>query len=681
VNSEGSLVFSNFFDDTGTIDLRDSSSSGLTFCALLGCNGVDGVEVHLLNDAFIDNDLLLDASSGRNLIDGGDIARIGTGDAYAGLNLVNLANATFVDSQYLLVTLNAFQDVNGDIVFPSWESFFGGMQSSTPATVDMENTADVGNNLTLTTESGANDIEADDSSTETGNAQAYANIVNQLNKTLVGGGGVTLMFRVNGSWAGQLFGAPDGVALHEDDGLVYLTGNDGSLVSGPQTEVHGASSALINNNGTLSALTGENDIRDARYGEVDTGNAYVGANVVNIANANVIGRNWILAIINIFGDFNGNISFGRPDLWVGEQVDVPSRIENGSDLTYKFTVINNGDAPATNVRLKDVFDKAHLSILDSSLDFERGPSGELLWDLGTLLAGGAIEVTYRARVKDTSPGTDMTNTVRASQRETDNNPSDNTDTATVTTSGNPAPSGGPVLPGVSQASVSLERNTADFRVEGTNRTVTQELTLTSRIDRSMFGVVLLDRLYGPDGKLLRSEMWPVGELESGETVKISYDLTFGDNAPVGSYTLTTELRSSEGSVYTLPNNGKILFLPGIESPQGVFETIFEVVPDGNLLSGEVKKAVSRLARVDNAHQRKVVVEMVKPQQVAEEPAPRVEDNDSQVAAAVASDTDLPRPLYPLAASALLALVVYSIVEMRRRWFSDTDKEQEVAEVT
>src|SRR5690606_5105190 len=107
--------------------------------------------IQLSNDAYIENNLLIEASSGGNLIEGGGSALIDTGDAYAGLNLINVANTNVVDSSYLLVTLNAFQGVNGDIVFPSLSEFFRSLRDSatSPRTVDIESNGSIENNLAI----------------------------------------------------------------------------------------------------------------------------------------------------------------------------------------------------------------------------------------------------------------------------------------------------------------------------------------------------------------------------------------------------------------------------------------------------------------------------------------------------------------------------------------------------
>jgi uncharacterized repeat protein (TIGR01451 family) len=64
--------------------------------------------------------------------------------------------------------------------------------------------------------------------------------------------------------------------------------------------------------------------------------------------------------MNIFGDFNGNISFGRPDLWVGEKIENTANTLKGSIVKYRYSLLNNGDSPATQIKLSDAYDAGHM---------------------------------------------------------------------------------------------------------------------------------------------------------------------------------------------------------------------------------------------------------------------------------------------------------------------------------
>ena len=121
-------------------------------------------------------------------------------------------------------------------------------------------------------------------------------------------------------------------------------------------------------------------------------------------------------------------------MWIGQQVETPSFIKNGSELTYKLTVINNGDSDATEISIENEFNSDYLEIIDSTHEYSSESSNKMVWRVPSMPAGAATEITYRARVKSVRAGTDIVSEVFVSERETDNNEADNRDTITVTTS-------------------------------------------------------------------------------------------------------------------------------------------------------------------------------------------------------------------------------------------------------
>jgi hypothetical protein len=575
VNSEGVVLFSNFFDTVkGAIDFRQYFGSMMDLgCSLVSCQGND-VVVNVDNNASIDNEILVSATSGNNEINGAGNATIETGDAYAGLNLINVANTNLVDSNYLLVTLNAFQGVNGDIVFPSLSQFFNTLAqgATTPEVIDINSSAAVNNNVNVDANSGDNTATGvGGGSINTGNSQSSSNVFNQLNSSLIGGQSVSVVFRVHGNWAGEVFGAPDNLAWTAgDDGSIYLfdvggTGGSGSL------NMYGTSTARINNNVNVVALTGQNAITDAETAVISTGNAYAGANVINVANANVIGRNWILAVINIFGDFNGNIAFGRPDLWVGGQVDVPRKIQNGSVLTYTYTIINNGDSPASNVRFITDLNGEYLNVTDASTEYVQEAGGVMQWQLGTIPAGAATEVSYSAVIQNTDRGTTITNEARVQGRETDNNNADNKETLTVKTDKKKDGEGIRIELGKTTRTTAVteetemhgltleaKRLTPMVSMNIGNSSTEQRLVLKNTTGSVAKNVILHDILKDDQGTLIRDEAWHLGDVLAGEEIELSYIISFNPSAKYGEYTLDTLIRGENTSV-DFKGNGKIVY--------------------------------------------------------------------------------------------------------------------------
>jgi uncharacterized repeat protein (TIGR01451 family) len=580
INSSGVILFSNFFDYIqNNLDFRNASSSifdGL--CGSSGCSG-DQANFNLGNDAFIRNLLSISARSGGNSIVGGATSTIQTGDAYAGLNLINVANTNFVDSEYLLVTLNAFQGVNGDIVFPSLSNFFNSLRGSS-GSVAISNDAEVDNSANVDSSTGGNSVDGN-GSIATGDSHSSSNVFNQINTNLVGGANVSILFRVYGKWVGDVFGAPDNLKWTQgSNGSIYLfdTGSatTGGAASSSQANFNGSNKAVIDNDVSVIALTGNNAITGAGTGLISTGNAFAGANIVNIANSNIVGRNWIMAIINIFGDWNGNIAFGRPDLWVGEQIGAPQEVHQNDVLNYKLTVINNGDSPATIVKLYDDNISENLSIINSSIAYARDEHGRLVWDIGNLPAGKAIEINYQAKVlKDIEA--DITNTITVIARETDNNVADNSDTASVRikaksiarpgghrrsssggSSGKAIAKGQVLGTSTSNSIITALRSDPLSMLKDRKLPVHQKLVVSNPSDATAKSVLLRDTLRSPQGKIIHTEVWNFGDVKPHEEITVTYDVQFNDSAAKGFYNLSTTIESDNGKTVGTGINGLIL---------------------------------------------------------------------------------------------------------------------------
>lgn len=566
VNSSGNALLLNYVDPvTGPIDLRTGTpvfASSSPVCALIACAGTGGVSVNLASGANIKNAIVLSATSGGNLIDMGSTtgsASIHTGNAYAGLNLINLANTSIVDSNYLLVTMNAFQGVKGDIIFPSLTNFFSSLlHHLSPGSITASDTGNVANNVSTDAQTGGNSANASSSLISTGSATSGGNVFNQINTNMLGGSNIAILFRVQGTWAGNVFGAPQGLQwVQGPGGTIALFNADPGSGSGSASlaQLTSSSTAKINNDVSVIALTGQNRIQNAQSALITTGNALASANVINVANTNIVGKNWIMAIINIFGDFNGNISFGQPDLWVGEQVDVPSFVSNGSQASYKFTVINNGDAPATNVELTDTYDQTHIQVTGSSAPYTTTLSGQHVWKLGTIPPGGAVEVTYQGTVQNTSPGTAVTDTAKVSEVETDHNLADNTDTSTFNAS---VPSGGggslyfapadttAIASSTQSAQLSVSRTDPNASSQN-GAPVHQQVTILNTSNVASIPVVVHDILTAPDGTQVYDQHWDIGSLAGGDAVQLAYDANFSAGAPSGTYTLSTVIDDEKGN--------------------------------------------------------------------------------------------------------------------------------------
>ncbi len=234
------------------------------------------------------------------------------------------------------------------------------INSDTNNTTNQTNNGEVNNDLTLTADSGNNKTSGNtggDSYITTGTAEVAGNVLTFLNNNLSGNiiYGVVNIF---GDLIGDII-LPESAlsafacATCGQDTYLANTGNGSNSdnsVSSDQTvnnTYNQINSADINNNLILDATTGGNSASGNTGGDVyiKTGNVNVLAQVLNVANTNIIGGDMWLVIINRAGQWIGQI-MGAPQgsLFAGSQGTEFSVNENG-----EITAVNSGNgANSTN---------------------------------------------------------------------------------------------------------------------------------------------------------------------------------------------------------------------------------------------------------------------------------------------------------------------------------------------
>jgi len=564
VESNGFLyLLNNFLQSLGHIDLRlftPSETPPDNPCGTPTCDDLAStLSVETENDALISNVVIVRSSTGSNSATGSD-ALINTGNAYAGANVVNIANTNIINSNYLLFAFNNFGGWNGDLIFPNsdfFSSFFTPAFLGGGANVSNTNSANIENEVETSAETGENGAEGDGSLIETGNAVAGSNVTNVVNTNLFNSPTFFVVFRIFGSWNGSVFNAPEGISWAETPSGIELFSNDGASepasatgfgeAMGGNIDVETNNTANIRNNVKVFALTGENKATSANGdASIDTGNAYAGANVLNVVNSNIVSSNWIIALINIFGDWGGNISFGQPDLWVATQVEGPETLSPGSEPIFHTTVANRGDASASNVRFNGNFDPEFIGFQD--MDYGEAYS----WDLGTLAPGEIKEFSYNARVSNGLPYGDtlVDHAFEVSANETDGNPADNFDTVSLLTRRLQ-----PADRRISYESVTKSSTYPSLYITKINSATSTDITASSSVDYtivvtneggSAFEGILYDVLKDENGKIITKNEWELGEIFPNEEITITYTAVFNASTTPGVYTNTAWVEALGG---------------------------------------------------------------------------------------------------------------------------------------
>lgn len=192
------------------------------------------------NQAFIDNNLELSASTGGNTTSGntGGSSYLSTGDANTTAQVLNVANTNVSDGTTWLVLVNQAGNWIGQIMgAPAGSTYAGsaGTQFSTSPSgaitatnggngantnnttsvsqntqnaLSQTNNANIGNNLQLSANTGGNSTSYNtggDNGIQTGDANIVANLVNFVNNNVASNGKlVVTVVNVFGSWVGDL---------------------------------------------------------------------------------------------------------------------------------------------------------------------------------------------------------------------------------------------------------------------------------------------------------------------------------------------------------------------------------------------------------------------------------------------------------------------------------------------
>ena len=573
IDSNGFIGFLNYLFGDTVIDLRnifdmlmpgdrgygdDRSPCDLTHCA------DTTIDLNAINDntATIQNDLIVRAATGDNAAYAGSgHAGVTTGNAYASANAFNVANTNIVDSNYLLLSVNNFGDLSEDIVFPGMDYFLdlfsiGGGSLAQNTDINNDNTLALDNNVGTDADTGNNLVEGPNTTIDTGDSYSMTNVLNQVNQNLVGGTSLQILFQIHGDWNGEIYGLPDGIMWEETpQGIVLrqdpnyaLAGSGLASVGGNlrNLTIDNTNDASITNNIDVLALSGDNYAGSyAGSAGISTGDAYAAANVVNVANTNVVGQNWITAIFNIFGDWNGDISFGRSDLWIGGRAEsLTGGFGPGSRVRYTFTITNFGDLAATDVRMHPAFNRALLAF-DQFDGYDE--NGDGVWDIGDMAPGDSKELTYDATITEDLPigYTPINVDATVGGNENDGNISDNTESLTVNAKfGNLIRGGGRVLR-VEDAKLKVEKKLVSEDNEITaSSTAEYEIIIKNR-GGPAYHAKVHDVIYAPDGSAIHAQTWELGTIERDEDIYLTYEVFFNASSTPGEYLNVARIEAME----------------------------------------------------------------------------------------------------------------------------------------
>ena len=548
VDSEGIvLVKSGDLAET-SLDLR--AEIGEPGIATPDCNDCQSsTTIITQNTAIVDNQVLVVANSGGNLASSTEESSVTTGDAYAGANVVNLVNTNFVQSKYILLVFNNFGDWSGNLVLPNGNffqdflsSFSGCSDCQSDLSVANQSEATVANSVATLANSGENDATGENTTTFSGGSAAISNVYNQVNTNIYGDSSFHLLIKVLGDWSGNIFNLPpnidwqqtqEGIILFDKKSEPNSTNPDQKNNGGGKTTINQANSALVANSIQTIANTGSNESIGGNA-NIETGDAYAASNVVNIVNTNIVSANWTAAIINVLGNWRGNISFGEPDLWVGTVAESAGSLGPGSLIKFTTTIKNNGDARASAIK---VVTKPSLPWLLFQ--------GEKEWFVSPLQPGESTTISYYANVDQNVPEgrTNMNAATAVSLFEDDGNPGDNQDTISLSiykepTLITPYTSRTASYPKIEVSKKHIIRSSVvidNKEMVPFAGEVDYEIVVKNKGGDAAHGI-LFDQLKDEKGKIISTQSWSLGKILSEEEITINYTSKFNEKSAPGVYT-------------------------------------------------------------------------------------------------------------------------------------------------
>ena len=546
INSDFSNFLFNIFEflqgDINISDILDNSISENHALSTTDC-----FDIHNENAGVIENNVFIEGSSGSNTAtsEDGD-AFINTGDVNVSASIFNLLNTNVIGSNWTNLIINVFDNWVGDLILPNKDSVQGFLDQPTACIggcgASIINTSEgvVENEVSINADTGTNEAEGEDAVIYTGDSTVKSNIMNMVNTSSVGGRWLIMAINVFGGWKGNIFSLPPGLDIAEDiNGIkIYNLDSDGFNNPAGNTvlDIVNDNTGFIKNSVIVNVSTGDNTAF-AENGEaaIQTGNANVFSNLINILNSDLIGTNWLLGMINIFGTWEGNLAFGRPDLWIGESAITQSTpTQPGGTITYTLTYRNNGDADATGVVITDDFDERYISIKDKGGGTVIDNPGEIMWKIGTVPAGGSGSVSYTVTVNSDIPSGNsyLVNEATIDSYEDDWNDADNSDSLSVEVYKTV-----PLLWFFPKLEITKTNNT-DYVSPPVN--VGYTIVLLNNSNGAAYDVVVTDTILNEDSEVINTYTWDLGVVLPHEEITIDYTVAIGGEIPSGLYTNTAQ---------------------------------------------------------------------------------------------------------------------------------------------
>ena len=308
------------------------------------------VDVNISNNAAIDNDIELIASTGNATVDkntlGGDAT---SGDARAMANIINMINSAIKAGKSFLGVININGNLDGDILLPPGvldaliastgpgsNNTIGGGTTTSNTDVNATTNSTINNNVDANAATGdaniANNTKAGNGTS--GQAETSTNTMNLVGQKITGKNGLLVFVNVLGKWVGFVV-TPSGARISN-------TGPNSNNTIGGGNSNHNLSidsneNSLINNDINLKAQSGNANVtNNTTGGNATSGDAKASVNLLNMIGSEIDVTDWFgVLFINVFGNWFG--SFGSDTANGGFSQSAAQAAASGGDQSTAGT--------------------------------------------------------------------------------------------------------------------------------------------------------------------------------------------------------------------------------------------------------------------------------------------------------------------------------------------------------
>lgn len=233
------------------------------------------IEVKNKNEAEIKNDVETSANSGENVIEQEGEGTEGTGNQEPGIGDQGNNNTN--------ENANENQNCNGNL----------NSNSNSNSNANLNNNSNSNENT---------EVEEPDALIETGDSTAVSDVYNEVNTNIVSDNFEQTTINIEGTYDGDIN------LLEQFQSMLESDTDANSQQSGGSLTVSNENEANIDNEVEVSASTGENSIEtEGGSALIQAGDATAVSNTVNVVNTNIVGNNVLFAVVNVYGQWNGDL--------------------------------------------------------------------------------------------------------------------------------------------------------------------------------------------------------------------------------------------------------------------------------------------------------------------------------------------------------------------------------------